>query len=388
MIDFPNLWPGGARAASASGNETKGSLMSATDKVGVGIIGLSAKGSWSAAAHLPALAALDGYELRALSASSPDSAKAAGELYGVPLVFDSAEKLAQHPDVDLVVVTVKVPRHDELIRPALEAGKMVLCEWPLAANPHQAEELSALAGDIRTAVGLQERSAPALRYLRDMIADGYLGEVLSTTLTVSGVGWGETYQTHAKYTLDPANGATMLTVPFAHVIDTLTMVLGDIAHLKATTAIRRPVVYDAQTGEAATANAPDQIAVTATLKSGVVATTHMRGGTSRASNFRWEINGTDGDIVVTAPEGALLSRSLTLYGARGADTELAELPVPASYVRVLAGQSDEFAYHIAHSYLQLHDDITSGGNVVPDFAHAVRLHKLLDDVTASADRDQ
>src|SRR3954451_23056528 len=91
--------------------------------IGVGIIGLSASGGWAAQAHLPALAAVSGYEVRALSASSPASAKAAGEKYGIPLAFGSTEELAWRDEVDLVVVTVKVPHHRELILPALQAGK-------------------------------------------------------------------------------------------------------------------------------------------------------------------------------------------------------------------------------------------------------------------------
>jgi len=49
----------------------------------VGIVGLSANGGWAAEAHVPALAALEGFQLRALSANSAESAHAAGEKYGV-----------------------------------------------------------------------------------------------------------------------------------------------------------------------------------------------------------------------------------------------------------------------------------------------------------------
>src|SRR5258705_13437338 len=52
-------------------------------------------------------AGLDGYELRALSASSTESARAAGEKYAVPLTFSRAAELARSAEVDLVVVTVK-----------------------------------------------------------------------------------------------------------------------------------------------------------------------------------------------------------------------------------------------------------------------------------------
>ncbi|MBI0383936.1 Gfo/Idh/MocA family oxidoreductase, partial [Streptomyces albiflaviniger] len=115
------------------------------EPIRVGVVGLSASGGWAAAAHVPALAGLDGYELRALSASSAESARAADEKYAVPLTYGSAEELARSEEVDLVVVTVKVPHHLELIRPALEAGKMGFSEWPLGADLAQAEELAGLA---------------------------------------------------------------------------------------------------------------------------------------------------------------------------------------------------------------------------------------------------
>ncbi|MFJ9843554.1 Gfo/Idh/MocA family oxidoreductase [Kitasatospora sp. NPDC101155] len=65
--------------------------------------------------------------------------------HAVPLTFGSAQELARNEEVDLVVVTVKVPHHLELIRPALEAGKTVFSEWPLGVDLAQAEELADLA---------------------------------------------------------------------------------------------------------------------------------------------------------------------------------------------------------------------------------------------------
>ena len=130
------------------------SQTSSAAPTGVGIIGLSASGGWAAQAHLPALGWRD--------------------------------------EVDLVVVAVKVPHHRELILPALEAGKMVLCEWPLGNGLAEAEELAAVAEaqGLRTFVGPQARAAPPLRYVPDLIADGYVGEVVSTSIIASGIGWG------------------------------------------------------------------------------------------------------------------------------------------------------------------------------------------------------
>lgn len=143
-------------------------------KIRVGIVGLSAKGGWAATAHIPALRALgERYEITGLSASSAESAAAAAEKFEIPFHTDDVMELAARPDVDLLTITVKVPHHLELATAAIKAGKAVYCEWPLATTVEEAESLAALAKEhgVRNFVGLQARSAPALRYLKDLIAE-------------------------------------------------------------------------------------------------------------------------------------------------------------------------------------------------------------------------
>ncbi|MEU9015830.1 Gfo/Idh/MocA family oxidoreductase [Streptomyces sp. NPDC048479] len=357
--------------------------------IGVGIVGLSASGGWAGTAHVPALAALpDAYELRALSASSAESAKAAGEEFGVPLAFGSVEELVERDEVDLVVVTVKVPHHRELVMSALAAGKTVLSEWPLGTGTTEAEEMAAFAQSrkLRGFVGLQARSAPPVRYLRDLVADGYVGRVLSTSVVASGRKWGATFDNRSAYLLDRANGATMLSIPFGHTIDGLASVLGEFTELSATTATRRTEVRHEETGQPAPTNVDDQIAVTGTLESGAVASVHFRGGIA-ATNFLWEINGTEGDLLVTGDSGHLQFGQVTIHGARANNAELAELPVPARYdanVPALATARDSMAYTVAHAYAQLRADLTEGTHTVPDFTHAARHHRLLDHVQQAA----
>lgn len=360
--------------------------VSADQPIGVGIIGLSASGGWAGRAHVPALAALDGFELRALSATTEQSAAAAGRAHGVPLTFGSTAEMVAHDDVDLVVVAVKVPHHDELVTLAIDAGKAVLSEWPLGNGLAETEALAAEArtAGVRTAVGLQARSAPVVRYARDLIADGYVGTVLSTTLVQSGRSWGPSVHPASHYVLDPANGATMLTISAAHQLDAVMMVLGELDTLGATLATRRREIRDQETGEAVTMTAPDQIAVNGLLESGAVAAAHVRGGTSRGLNFHWEINGTEGDLVLSSPTG--LVQFATLHGGRGDDTALAPIEVPASYhlIPALAGQEDSLAYAIAHAYDQLRRDWTDGTTVVPTFDDAVVRHRTLDAIERAA----
>src|SRR3989475_10254347 len=182
-------------------------------RIRVGIIGANPDRGWAAQAHIPALRSLpDDFDITALSTSRRESADAAGKRFGVPAAFDNHQELVNSPAVDVVAVTVKVPHHLELATAALEAGKAVYCEWPLGNGLKEAETLAALAKErgVLAVVGLQARSAPAVAYVRQLIAEGYVGDVLSTTLVGSGMGWGPAVEPSNVYMNDKRNGATLL----------------------------------------------------------------------------------------------------------------------------------------------------------------------------------
>ncbi|MCG7202697.1 Gfo/Idh/MocA family protein [Streptomyces arenae] len=351
-------------------------------RIGVGVIGLGAHGSWAERSHLPALRAVPGFELRALSTSSKQSAERSGQQHGVSRAFGSAAELVACDEVDLVVVAVKVPYHRELVEVALSAGKSVLCEWPLGNGLAEAEDMARRASDraVPTAVGLQARSHPALAYARDLVADGYVGEVLSTTVVGSGGAWGGTVGPGDHYVLDAANGATLLTIPFSHTLDGLASVLGEPEELRIELASRRTSAVDTESGQPVPMTAADQVVASGRLPGGAVATFHYRGGTTRGTNFRWEINGTEGDLVLTAPVGHPQLSPVTLEGGRATSTEVAPLTVPDAYVRVprLDPRADAPAYAVAHAYRQFLDDLREGTSGVPDFAHGAARHRSIE----------
>jgi predicted dehydrogenase len=194
----------------------------------VGIIGVHPEKGWATTAHIPALRQLPHYRITALSHHDLPTAQAAAQKFGVPNTFATAAELAAHPEVDLVVVAVKVPQHATLVGEAVAAGKAVFSEWPLGASLAEAESMrdQARAAGVATSIGLQTRAAPAFIHARQLLKDGYVGKVLSASLIGSGILWGEAMNEGYLYTLDPANGAAMMNVPFAHSIDGLLHVLG------------------------------------------------------------------------------------------------------------------------------------------------------------------
>jgi len=362
--------------------------------VRVGIIGLGARADlWGVLAHLPALRAMPGFEVTALGTSSPESAARSGEIHAVARTFSNATDLAACDEVDLVVVSVRTPKHREAVSAAIQAGKAVYCEWPLGNGLAETEELARLANEhnVPSIVGLQIRANPAMNYLRDLVANGYVGEVLSTTVIGSAGGsWGAYSDPDRRYMLDPANGTTLLTVPFSHTLDGVAWVLGEPQRLHIEHAVRRHSVTEAQTGQQLVMTSPDQVVASGRLTNGAVATLHYRGGHFGGTNFHWEINGTEGDIVVTAPIGHIQLAPLTLLGARGDAAELAVLPVPESYRKVtsldwpatdgaleVADFYRQGAFGVAHLYQQFLEDLREGGNNVPDFSDAVVRHRTI-----------
>src|SRR5947208_3868191 len=275
-------------------------------RIRVGIIGANPDRGWAAQAHIPALRSLaDDFEITALSTTRRASADAAGKLFGVPVAFDNHHELVNSPTVDVVAVTVKVPHHLELATAALDAGKAVYCEWPLGNGLQEAETLAALAKrkGVLAVTGLQARSAPSVAYVRHLVEQGYVGEVLSTTLIGSGMGWGPTVEAYNAYLNDKRNGATMLSIALGHAADALCHCLGEVQELSATMTRRRTTFTIAGMDESKAMTAEEQVAVTGLLEGGAALSIHYRAGVSRGTNLRWEINGTEGDLQLAATAG-------------------------------------------------------------------------------------
>src|SRR3989454_708449 len=336
-------------------------------RIRVGIIGANPDRGGAAQAHIPALRSLaDDFEITALSTSRRESADAASQRFGVPVAFDNHQDLVDSPAVDVVAVTVKVPHHVELATAALGAGKAVYCEWPLGNGLKEAETLAALAKKqgVLAVAGLQARSAPSVAYVRDLVEQGYVGEVLSTTLIGSGMGWGPTVEPFNAYLNDKKNGATMLSIAVGHAADALCHCLGEVRELSATMTVRRTSFTIAGTGESKPMTADDQVCVTGLLEGGAAVSIHYRGGVSRGTNLLWEINGTEGDLQLTAAGGQAQIFEMTVRGASGAPSSLGGVPGPQKYW-VAAPPGLGPSTNVAQAYARFARDYREGTQFCP-----------------------
>ena len=353
-------------------------------RIRVGIIGANPDRGWAAQAHIPALTSLsDDFEITALSTRRRESADAASKLFGVPVAFDNHHDLVNSPNVDVVAVTVKVPYHLELATAALDAGKAVYCEWPLGNGVNEAETLAALAKKqgVLAVAGLQARSAPSVAYVRDLIEQGYVGEVLSTTLIGSGMGWGPTVEPYNAYLNDKKNGATLLSIALGHTADALCYCLGEVRELSATMAMRRKTFTITGTGESKPMNAEDQVAIDGLLEGGAPFSIHYRGGVSRGTNLLWEINGSEGDLQLIATGGQAQIWEMDVRGGKGAQSSLEILPVPEQY-RWAPPQGP--GTNVAQAYARFAHDYREGTHFCPTFEDAVTRHRMLSAIESAA----
>ncbi|CAO3654251.1 unnamed protein product [Mucor fragilis] len=286
----------------------------------LGFIGLSAGYSWAGKAHLPGLRLIKDsrYKITAIVNSTLEAAEASKEKNNLQdaQTFGSIQDLLHQGNVDTVVVSVKVPHHYEYVHAALEAGKDVICEWPLGNGLQEAEELSNLAKskNVKAGVVLQARKAPSIVKAKELVKSGAIGEVVSTNFSGYTDTWSQYANEHTpEYLNQRKNGANLLSIPAGHDLDALAFVLGEFEFLNGIvkTHFKEPQVThingegkNALTGNTAPRDTPDQILVQGLLQSGATASIHIQGLQSteltKEKGFRWEIRGSKGDIVLSS----------------------------------------------------------------------------------------
>lgn len=142
--------------------------------VKVGVVGTS---WWADAMHLPALANHPHAEISAICGRNVENARGMAERWKIPHVFTDYHEMFAKLDLDAVVVTTANDTHYPITMDAMENGLHVLCEKPIALTYVQAQEMADIATQkgIYHAVPFTYRFMPTVRYLKELIEDGYIG---------------------------------------------------------------------------------------------------------------------------------------------------------------------------------------------------------------------
>ena len=355
------------------------------DKIRLGFVGANVSSTWSSQSHYPALLASRDVELTAVCTSRPESAEEARQAFGAKLAFHDFREMMASPEIDAVVVVVRVPLHYEPTKAAIEAGKHVFTEWPLGRTTAEAEELASLAKSrgVQTAVGLQSRVSPALLYIKELIDTGYVGEVLTCHVTTMRDGGLERPSGHT-WNLDASQGANTLTIANGHVIDALRMVLGNFARVACmvTTQVRQMYVTD--TKQFVEVSSPDNVRVSGQLERGAAASVHVGSVPWGGSGFRMEIYGREGTLVTTGSVSSQRGEMLRVQGAQGSH-ELKDLSIPQRFVYVPDDFPQGDPFNVGQLYALFAEAIRTGQSRLPTFDTAVELHRFIDTIKQASD---
>jgi len=193
------------------------------DPVRIGVIGAGFIGR----VHMEGFSAMEGAHVVGCTDVSSELATAAAQRFGLERVFASADELIRSPDVDAVVVAVPNKAHAPLTVAALEAGKHVLVEKPMALNAEAARQIvdAQAKSGLTVMVAHQMRWLAEAREVKRMAETGELGDVYSAKCGMMRrkaiPGWGSWFTR-----MEESGGGPLIDIG-VHVLDMAMWLLGD-----------------------------------------------------------------------------------------------------------------------------------------------------------------
>jgi len=298
------------------------------DRLRIGVIGV---GSWANRVHIPQILSHQGAELTALCARSQDKLQKAGADHGVRRLFTDYEALLAEGDLDAVTISSTHNAHYEIARAALQQGLHVFCEKPLGVNSQQTGELARLAQDagVKTMVAFTNRWVPQAMYARQLMQEGYCGEVFHYNVCqLAGYGRpGGNWMWRADPEL--AGGGVLFDLG-CHNIDLALWLNGPISRVCATfknTSPQRP-----RDGQMLPTPVDDTDAFIAEYENGTQGIFHISWTSPGDRVMRHEIAGLEGRLVLNLYHDVWIN---ALAGVKAGDSDLEPLIVPDELQRTI-----------------------------------------------------
>ena len=142
-------------------------------RLGMGLVGPG----FIAAHHIDAVRRLGDVDVIAIAGSSEASVRRKAAEYRVDRAYSDYRQLIADPDIQVVHNTTPNHLHFPVTMAALEAGKHVVSDKPLALDPNESRKLrdAAIAAKVANVVTFNYRGNPLVQHARQLIADGTTG---------------------------------------------------------------------------------------------------------------------------------------------------------------------------------------------------------------------
>ncbi|WP_292890359.1 Gfo/Idh/MocA family oxidoreductase [Microbacterium sp.] len=369
--------------------------------IGYGFMGAAHSVGWRQAPHVFDLARP--VEMTVVVGRNADAVASAAAKWGWAESATEWREVIARDDIDIVDIVTPGDSHAEIAIAALEAGKHVLCEKPLANTVAEAEAMAdaaerARARGIRSMVGFTYRRVPAVTLLRDMIAEGAVGTVQQVRAAY-----------RQDWLVDPGMplawrlqkehaGSGALGDIGAHIIDMTRFVTGlDIDSVTGTleTIVKQRPLQAAGSGLSGSAGegvgdvtVDDAAIFTGRLSNGALASFEAtRFATGRKNALTIEVSGDRGALAFDLEDlNSLRFYDRTAPEGRQGFTQILVTEAVHPYVAAWwpAGHMLGYEHGFTHQVVDLVDAIDSGTDPHPSFAEGLSVQQVLDAVERSS----
>ena len=390
------------RHQPADSYTTRDGLVPAVSQIRVGVVG----GGSIAKAHVLALRALRSYfggdghypQVVAIADLLPEAAEQAAAAYGVDRWTSEWMELIEDSSIDMITIAVPNDQHEPIAVAAAQAGKHVLSEKPLAhsvASGQRMLQAVRQAGVVHS-VNLNYRSIPAVRYARQLISDGAIGEVTGIRGTfLQDWGLDPSIPRSWKFERARAGAGPMLSLG-CHLVDLVHYLVDDISEVVASTHTQiteRPIprgrdTYaseggDAEMGVVDIEDAGQFLFRTVSGVSGVLELSRIHKG--RQNYCTIEISGTTGGIHFDYERLNELQVATEASLGGGFTRVIVGPAQDGGLVWTLGGLGVGFAETIIVHMRELMDAVYSGSPATPNFLDGLKAQAVIETALASAE---
>jgi predicted dehydrogenase len=343
------------------------------EPIRVGVIGTG----FGASLHLSALRENADFETVAICSRRPERARAAALEHDIPTHLADYRELARSDAVDAVIVASPPHLHHAMVIAALEAGKHVVCEKPMARNLAEARDMQRIADRVGSVamVNHQLRFLPIRMRIHELINEGYIGEPHAASVTVHRSSLNDPHERPWGWLMEQEKAGGMLGATGAHYLDALRWWFGDVKAVAGavSTMVRQRRLPDSSA--MAKVDADDNFSIILRFANGALGTIHVSATAGHEG---------DEEVTLSGSEGTLQVRQGRLWAARAGDFSLSELPVPE---RLSGGVIPGGHFLVQPTALLLRtfvNAIREHRPASPSFADGVKTQELIDGAIRSS----
>lgn len=317
-------------------------------KIGIGLIGI---GGWARYGHIPALKTLDSFVINGVYSRSQEKADILAEEIGAKKGYSNLDEMLSAQDIDLYLVLTPGPTHASLSRKVIEAGQNVYTEWPLASSVKEVQELYDLSKEkgVRTMIGMQRNLAPSARYFRDLIKDGYVGEIYNVNLRLGIDAFNENVHENKTWYTKPDSYTDPLTIYAGHFSRLLFSLVGEPASMQSVLRKNFDNYVVEETGEKISNTHPTEGIAIGKLENSALYTFSFEGAQHHITGVDLEVTGSRGVLRMKNIRGFQNVDDNTITGFHDEESDFHDLPIPGSYRYLkdsgLDNSVQDLAYH-------------------------------------------